>query len=263
MSGTPVPAPNPLDDLGTIPWLSREQVAARLGWSEPPPETSATFENWRMEDDDAPLLAYLYRHFAPRRHLEFGTWQGFGACLCLEASAATVWTLNLPDGETKADGSWAYGHRVTDGSAAPAGAVVEHYGHDAEGPRTYHRTDAGGYIGRLYREKGLGHRVCQVYCDSTKWDTSAYRPDFFDSALIDGGHTPGVVISDTRKALEVVRPGGLVLWHDFCPVPAIRERFSSVAGVTAGVEALLPELRQQLSLLCWVQPSWVLLGLKQ
>jgi len=216
-----------------------------------------------MERDDAPLLAYLYRHFAPRRHLEFGTWQGYGACLCLENSAATVWTLNLPDGETKPDGTWAYGHRVIDEASTPPGAVTVNYGHDEQGPRTYHRTDAAGYIGRLYREKNLGHRVCQIYCDTRQWDTANYPPDFFDSALIDGGHTPEVVVSDTRKALAVVRSGGLVMWHDFCPQPEIRTRFNSVSGVTRGLESILPELHSQFTQLAWIDPSWILLGIRK
>lgn len=216
-----------------------------------------------MERDDAPVFAYLYRNFAPRRHLEFGTWQGFGTCLALDNSPASVWTLNLPDGETKPDGSWAYGHRVVDDSNTPPGAVAVNFGHDEQGPKTYHRTDAGGYIGRLYRERSLGHRVCQIYCDTREWDTSAYPSDFFDSALIDGGHSPEVVISDTRKALAVVRPGGMVLWHDFCPVPEIRSRFGSAAGVTRGIESILPELSSQFSQLLWIDPSWILLGIRK
>lgn len=251
------------DALASIPACSRSELRAHFGWFESPPLCAADFESWRMEDDDAPLFAYLYRNFAPRRHLEFGTWQGYGACLCLENSPATVWTMNLPDGETKPDGSWAYGHRVTDERSAPPGAVSVNYGQDDDGPRTYHRTDAASYIGRYYREKGLGHRVCQIYCDSRSWDTSAYPADFFDTTLIDGGHEPDVVLSDTRKALSVLRPGGMILWHDFCPLPAIRTQFSSVRGVTAAIEELLPELSGQLAKLCWVDPSWILLGIKK
>lgn len=253
-----------IDDFNLPPHaLSRPELARRLGWSAEPPVTSASFTSWRMEDDDAPLFSYLYRHFAPRRHLEFGTWQGFGTCLCLEACAAAVWTLNLPDGETKPDGSWAYGHRVIDDAQTPPGAVAVNFGQDETGPLTYHRTDAASYIGRLYREKRLGHRVCQIYCDSREWDASAYPADFFDSALIDGGHSAEVVISDSRKALSVLRPGGLILWHDFCPQPEIRKRFESVHGVTAGIDMLLPELRPQLRHLAWINPSWILLGIKK
>ncbi len=250
--------------LNEIPSLALSALPARLGAAEAAPARSAhPLEQWQMERDDAPILAYLFRQFRPRRHLEFGTWQGFGTCLCLENCDATVWTLNLPDGETKADGSWAYGHRVTNDAKTPPGAVSVNFGHDEAGPRTYHRTDAASYIGRLYREKGLGHRVCQIYCDSRAWDTSAYPADFFDSVFVDGGHSPEVVISDTRKALSVLRPGGLILWHDFCPVPDIRERFDSARGVTVGIEALLPGMRAQLRDLFWIDPSWILLGIKQ
>jgi predicted O-methyltransferase YrrM len=229
----------------------------------PPRPSAKRLHEWKMEDDDAPIFRYLYQTHRPRRHLEFGTWQGWGTVLCLESSAATVWTINLPAGESRSDGTWAYGERVIDTSHAPQGIVTANFGEDELGPRTYHRTDAGGYIGRIYRDKGLGNRVCQIYCDSREWDTSNYPPDFFDSVLIDGGHQPEVVISDTRKALEILRSGGLIMWHDFCPYPEVLSRFETVKGVTAGIELILPELSSQLKRLCWIDPSWILVGIKK
>jgi hypothetical protein len=226
----------------------------------PPTASGKRLDQWKMEDDDAPIFRYLYQTYGPRRHLEFGTWQGWGSVLCLEFSAATVWTINLPEGESRSDGTWAYGERVIDPSHAPQGIITVNYGEDELGPRTYHRTDAGGYIGRIYREKGLGNRVCQIYCDSREWDISNYPSDFFDSVLIDGGHQPEVVINDTRKSLQVLRSGGLIMWHDFCPFPGIRSRFETVEGVTVGIEMILPELRSQLKSLCWIDPSWILVG---
>jgi predicted O-methyltransferase YrrM len=242
---------------------------ARLGELFPsrgklPPNASAKqLGEWKMEDDDAPIFRYLYQTHRPRRHLEFGTWQGWGTALCLESCDATVWTINLQDGESRSDGTWAYGERVVDASNAPPGIVTATYGEDELGPRTYHRTDAGGYIGHIYREKGLGNRVCQIYCDSREWDTSNYPADFFDSVLVDGGHQPEVVMSDARKSLQVLRSGGLVMWHDFCPPPEIRSQFETVKGVTAGIELILPELHSQLKKLCWINPSWILLGIKK
>ena len=229
----------------------------------PPTAPTKALDQWRMEDDDAPIFQYLYQTHQPRRHLEFGTWQGWGASLCMESCAATVWTINLPDGESKPDGTWAYGHRVTDTSNIPQDIVTLHTGEDALGAIIYHRTDAGGYIGHIYREKSLGKRACQVYCDSREWDTTNYPADFFDSVLIDGGHQPEVVVSDTHKALQVLRPGGLIMWHDFCPLPEIRSQFASVTGVTAGIELMLPELLSQLARLCWINPSWILVGIKK
>jgi predicted O-methyltransferase YrrM len=229
----------------------------------PPKPSAKPLDEWKMEEDDAPIFRFLYEAHRPRRHLEFGTWQGWGTSLCLECCGATVWTINLPEGEGRADGTWAYGERVIDSRNVPRDIITANYGEDELGPRTYHRTDAGGYIGRIYREKGLGNRVSQIYCDSREWDISNYPPDFFDSVLIDGGHQTEIVINDSRKALQILRSGGLIIWHDFCPFPEIRSRFETVKGVTAGIELILPELEAQLLKLCWINPSWILVGIKR
>jgi predicted O-methyltransferase YrrM len=225
--------------------------------------SNKSLDQWKMEEDDAPIFKFIYEVHGPRRHLEFGTWQGWGTVLCLESCAATVWTINMPDGESRSDGSWAYGERVLDASDAPQNIVTATCGEDNLGPKTYHRTDARDYIGHIYREKGLGNRVCQIYCDSRDWDCSNYPADFFDSVLIDGGHHSEVVVNDTRKSLQVLRPGGIVMWHDFCPFPEIRSQFETVKGVTEGIESMLPELDYQLKKLYWIDPSWILLGIKK
>lgn len=244
--------------------LPLAQLPGLLGSNRPaPPASTKPLSAWRMEDDDAPILRYLYTTFAPRRHLEFGTWQGFGTCLCLESCPATVWTINLPEGESKADGTWAYGERVSDGSHHPAWAETKVFGTSDTGPIVYHRTDAQGYIGRLYRERGLGHRVCQIYADSRTWDTSAYPAGFFDSVFVDGGHQPEVVASDTRRALALLRPGGLLLWHDYCPDPEIVAHSPATHGVVTAIASLLPELSPALRALVWIDPSYLLLGIKQ
>ena len=229
----------------------------------PPPASEHALTSWKMERDDVRIFSYLYHQQQPLRHLEFGTWQGFGTCLCLESCVATVWTLNLPDGEAKADGSWAYGERIAEPAQAPAASETKIFGSEETGPIIYHRTDAGGYIGHLYREKNLGHRVCQIYCDSRAWNTSAYPAGFFDSVLIDGGHQAEVVISDTLKALPLLRPGGMMLWHDFCPQPDVIAGSPAVQGVTAAIESLRPELQDQCSALFWIDPSYILLGIKK
>jgi Methyltransferase domain len=255
-----------IDKFMQPPWavpLSGLGKLFSLPGTLPPDASKKRLDEWKMEDDDAPIFRYLYQTQRPRRHLEFGTWQGWGTALCLESCAATVWTLNLPDGENRTDGTWAYGERVVDATHAPQDVVTATYGEDELGARTYHRTDAGGYIGRLYRERGLGFRVCQIYCDSRDWDISNYPSDFFDSVLVDGGHQQEVVINDARKSLQVLRSGGLIMWHDFCPYPEIRSRFETVEGVTAGIELILPELRSQLKRLCWIDPSWILVGVKK
>jgi predicted O-methyltransferase YrrM len=231
----------------------------RLAFASPLdyPETSRrkSLRDWRMEDDDAPIFRYLYRNFRPRRHLEFGTWSGTGACYCLEESEATVWTINLAEGEL-IDGTRAYVSTLED---APQGAEPVQR---ADG-RTAYQTDAGLFIGRAYRAAGFGHRVCQIYCDSRAWDTRAYPRDFFDSVLIDGGHQQDVVLSDTRKAIAVTRPGALIMWHDFCPDPAVFDVYSSVVGVITALTEHWPEIAGSLQDAFWVQPSFLMVGVRR
>lgn len=232
-----------------------QRLALSMPLEDVEPSQRKSFLDWRMEDDDAPILRYLYRNFRPRRHLEFGTWAGTGACYCLEECDATVWTINLPEGEL-IEGKPAYSSAIDD---APEDAMpVQH----VDG-RPVYQTDAGLLIGRRYREAGFGHRVCQIYCDSRTWDTSAYPRDFFDSVLIDGGHSADVVLSDTRKAFEVTRPGALIMWHDFCPDPAVLNTFASVVGVLTALTEHWEEVAASLQDVFWVQPSFLLIGIRR
>lgn len=211
---------------------------------------------WRMELDDAPILRYLLRQHAPRRHLEFGTWQGAGTLLCLEETEATVWTINALDPERRDSGEIAYGMLPSDRDAV--GEWARTRGLTAPGKTA---TDSFGYIGWRYLDRGQGHRVCQIYSDSLKWDTRAYPLDFFDSVLIDGGHAPDVVVSDTRKALALTRSGGMIVWHDFCP--PVRDSMSVVDGVMTGIERMSSWLSAQLVDWFWIEPSWILVGVKR
>jgi len=220
---------------------------------------------WNMQADDAPILRYLFRNIRPGRHLEFGTWQGFGTLCCLEECLATVWTINLLDGETRQDGSWAYSQTVPEGVEAPTFSknITFHNVNNSGSDATYYQTDALGFIGRLYLEAGMGRRACQIYCDSRHWDTSNYPAGFFDSAFIDGGHQKDVVISDTRKALSLVRPGGLFLWHDYCKDQIVLENSPIARGVVAAVDSMLPLLRSEMAELFWIYKSQILLGIRK
>jgi len=122
-------------------------------------------------------------------------------------------------------------------------------------------TDSFGYIGRLYLERGLGSRVCQIYSDSTKWDISNYPTGFFDTVLIDGGHQEDVVISDTRKAFELLKKGGLIMWHDFCP--PIYDKFETTLGVMRAIHQQWEWINEQTLKLFWIYPSWILVGVKK
>lgn len=209
-----------------------------------------------MEVDDAPIFRYIYRNFRPRRHLEFGTWQGAGTLYCLEECDATVWSINLLEGEVFKDGAVSYG--VDDNERASAQEWARKIGLEV---KDWPQTDSLGYIGRFYLEKGMGNRVCQIYGDSTKWDISNYPPGFFDTALIDGGHQEDVVISDMAKAFQLLRSGGLIMWHDFCP--PIYDKFETTLGVMRAIHQQWEWINEQTLKLFWIYPSWILVGIKK
>ncbi len=243
-----------------VPVVAVERLHEFLGSPKPLAYPDASREKpldqWNMEVDDAPIFRFIYRSVRPRRHLEFGTWQGFGTVLCLEESSATVWTINPPHGELDATGTRAYG--FYDKELPEAQAWAQQFG--LRKLDTY-ASDALGFIGRFYLEKNLGHRVCQIFCDSTQWDSSALPDGFFDTVLIDGGHQVRTVITDTTNALRLVRPGGIILWHDFCP--PVFGRFDSTRGVTEAIYAMWDHLTDHMQHVFWVEPSWILLGIRK
>jgi FkbM family methyltransferase len=244
----------------TIPSVSVQRLHKELGFARPVdyPQSSLNrpLEQWKMEIDDSPIFRYIYRNFRPRRHLEFGTWQGTGTLYCLEECDATVWTINLPGGENKASGQPAYA--LYPDELASAKQWAREIG---MAEQDSYRTDCLGFIGRFYLEKGLGSRVCQIYGDSTKWDISNYPPGFFDTALIDGGHQEDVVISDTAKAFELLRSGGLIMWHDFCP--PVYDKFETTLGVMQAIHQQWEWINEQTLKLFWIYPSWILVGVKK
>ncbi|MEP7309706.1 MAG: class I SAM-dependent methyltransferase [Acidobacteriota bacterium] len=247
---------NPID---TVPVDDLQHV---FGWTEaiefPAKYRALLLSAWEMAADDC-TLRYVFRNFRPARHLEFGTWLGDGVLRCAEECDATVWTINLPEGESRENGEWAYS-TLAEGAllsgVQAADTLVTSVG-------TWVRTDAHGLIGRKYLRAGLGNRVCQIYSDSRTWDTRNYPVGFFDSAFIDGGHAYDIVANDTRQAINLVRPGGLVVWHDYCPLGEVNSVCRSTRDVVAFIAAHGEELAVSFEKLFWVHPSWLLFGIRR
>jgi hypothetical protein len=246
-----------------MPEVSVKDLHKKLRFRQPLdyPETSLhkPLKDWKMEIDDSPIFRYLYRNFRPRRHLEFGTWQGTGVLYCLEECDATVWTLNTPQGEKNPDGTCAYSSDFKASDPLPSWSQKK----PGEQNVVWCQTDSLGFIGRYYMEAKLGHRVNQIYCDSRQWDISNYPRGFFDTALIDGGHSQDVVLNDTEKALQIVRSRGLIMWHDFCQHEEVLASYASPRNVVSAIEANWPLLKKQMKEIFWINPSWILLGIRK
>ncbi len=228
-----------------------EELGEALGFRRPfVPETRIyrhSLTEFITELDEPGIFRFIYRNFQPARHLEFGTWEGSGVVLCAESCAARIWTINLPEGERDAHGAPVYS-----ASARQAPGLTD----------TTMPGDAGSHIGWRYKAAGFADRVHQILCDSRDFASQEFAPGFFGTILIDGGHATDVVTSDTNKALPLLSSGGLLMWHDFCPDPAVLKGSAAVRGVVTAICDNFASWRPQLSDLFWVRPSHLLIGIR-
>ncbi len=75
---------------------------------------------------------------------------------------------------------------------------------------------SGNNLGFYYKNTDREKFVTQLLCDSREFDTSPYRKKM-DFIFVDGDHTHEMVKNDTKKAFEMLAPGGIILWHDYSP----------------------------------------------
>ncbi|SRR5712692_3852096 len=135
-------------------------------------------------------LSVIVKHVGARNILEIGTANGNTTLNLAENSPpdASVTTVDLPQ-------NW-------DGKFA-----VEVRGHMVN-------NTMATQVGIQYKNSKYSGKVKQVLCDSAKlcWEEMAVP---FDLAFIDGCHTYEYVKIDTENAIKYVRPGGVVIWHDY------------------------------------------------
>jgi predicted O-methyltransferase YrrM len=140
---------------------------------------------------DMLYVCAMARHLRARRVFEFGTYLGRTTYhLALGQHVEQVITLDL----------------------SPAGA----YPADLKIGRAVRAVHERGLQGHFYRGTDAAGRIVQLHGDSRTFDYGPYagRMDF---VFVDGGHTYDLVANDTERALALIRPGGVIVWHDFAP----------------------------------------------
>lgn len=141
-----------------------------------------------MRMDELMMLCLLVRDRQPQRLVEIGTADGRTTLnLALHApDDAEILTFDLPP-------------------KAPS-AISE------SGP-DYRQLDIAE-PGGLFRGHSLASKIHPIRQDSTTFDWSPYEGTV-DFVFIDGAHDYASVRKDTENALRVVRPNGVILWHDY------------------------------------------------
>jgi predicted O-methyltransferase YrrM len=69
--------------------------------------------------------------------------------------------------------------------------------------------------GMYFRDTPVSGKIEQLWGDSALFDETSLRGKV-DLILVDAAHSYEYVRSDTTKALAMLRPGGVILWHDYC-----------------------------------------------
>ncbi|MEO7457062.1 MAG: class I SAM-dependent methyltransferase [Gemmatimonadaceae bacterium] len=143
-------------------------------------------------DAEAWILAVLAKHAS--QMFEFGTCTG---------KTAYLWARNAPDDA----------HIVTL-TLAPDGAGEYHAGNGDDAKDVAYAMRESSHTSFVYSGTTVAHKVEQLYGDSKALDTAPWAGTC-DVVFVDGSHAYSYVKSDSEKALELVKPGGLVLWHDY------------------------------------------------
>ena len=143
-------------------------------------------------DTEAWILAVLAKR--ARLMFEFGTCTGRTAYLWARNSApdARVVTLTLSAAEI---------------------AAYHREGGDT-GSATKRAIDESVFDRFYYSDTPYAAKVKQLFGDSKALDESPWAGQC-DLVFVDGSHARSYVESDSSKALRMVKPGGLVLWHDY------------------------------------------------
>lgn len=147
------------------------------------------------------VIASLVKATKPHAVFEIGTFDG-RTTLNMAANApngATIFTLDLPSSEL--------------------GATVFSLELNED---IFVKKDHPG--ARIAKSDGKSN-IIQLLGDSGSFD---FRPYYgiIDFMFIDGSHSYNYVKSDTLAALKMVRPGGVIIWHDY-----VRDGFTPFPGV--------------------------------
>jgi len=135
------------------------------------------------------ILTTIVRSMSPRTIFEFGTYDGNTTLqLALNApSDAIVYTIDLPANDQKTR------LRIDPGDRSLLRTV----------------TPGERFIGSSVERK-----IQQILADSAIYDYSPLKRKV-EFIFIDGSHSYEYLQNDTERALEMLAPGGIVLWHDY------------------------------------------------
>jgi predicted O-methyltransferase YrrM len=140
---------------------------------------------------EAAALSALIHKINAKRIFEFGTYKGV---------STTQLALNLPH----------------DGMVFSLDLPEDHPAYSLDIPKAAEQQIAAEKGKGVLIPHDLGGKVTFLRADSAKFDTAPYL-ESMDLIFVDGAHSYEYVKNDTVKGLEMLRPGGIIAWHDCTP----------------------------------------------
>ena len=175
---------------GSAPWGSKSLFELFPGFTG----GRLVIEHLFGEGIDTPVeelaaMAFCTQAVDPNKIFEIGTFRGRTALnfALNSASDCTIFTMDLSEEERL----------------------------QMEGPSMADQTIVTKSLtGIDYMDKGVDEKISQLFGNSLTFDFSPYFGQM-DLVFVDGAHHFDAVRSDTRNALKMIRPGGVILWHDW------------------------------------------------
>ena len=102
-----------------------------------------------------------------------------------------------------------------------------------------HAIEESRFTEFLYSGTPEAKKISQIFGDSKDFDETNHLSKY-DLIFIDGSHAYSYIKSDTNKAMRMIKPGGIILWHDFI--------WRGLIDPTEDVAKFLSELAREVSL---------------
>lgn len=88
------------------------------------------------------------------------------------------------------------------------------------------------YLGSYFKGTDREARIELILTDSREFDASEYKQSM-DMVFVDGDHNYEMIGNDTKKAFELLKPGGTIVWHDFAAKsPGVLKFFEEFSAST-------------------------------
>lgn len=158
------------------------------------------------------VLAATTRQLGAHSVFEIGTFDGRTAINLAANGAAgcVVYTLDLPP--------------------ASSGPVLEIDQDD----RKYIQA---GRAGSRIAASEFAPSIRRLFGDSATFEFAPYAGTI-DLCFVDGSHAYEYVINDSARAVETLRPGGVILWHDYGTWPGVTEALDELQRTNPAFSSL-------------------------